>query len=335
MSSSLAIEQRDDVTAQAIPDDVLESSRPLLLKGFVKDWPAVHKANESDAQIADYIRSFYHGEPLTVYEGDASIKGRIFYNDDFSGFNFARTRQNLNAVLDKLLASAQDTQPPTYYVGSTMVDHWLPGFRDANDVALKTNESLVSIWIGNRSRIAAHYDFPQNIACVVAGRRRFTLFSPDQIDNLYVGPLDFTPSGQAISLVDTTNPDLQRFPKYAQAIQQAVVFDVQAGDAVVIPSMWWHHVESLEAFNVLVNYWWRTTPAYLGAPSNALLNALLSMRDLPPEQKQIWKMLFDYYVFDEQADKFEHIPASVRGVLASLDAEKAQAIKAQLQKFLK
>ena len=295
----------------------------------------MQKAQDSDHAIADYLRGFYRGEPLTVYEGDPSIKGRIFYNDDFTGFNFARTRQDLNTVLDKLLNNVNNNPAPTYYVGSTMVDHWLPGFRQANDIALGTDESLVSIWIGNRSRIAAHYDFPHNIACVVAGRRRFTLFPPNQIENLYVGPLDFTPSGQAISLVDSTNPDLQRYPKYKEAMQNAIVFDVQAGDAVFIPSMWWHHVESLEPFNVLVNYWWRTTPAYLGAPANALLNSLLSMRDLPQDQKQIWKALFDYYVFGDQENKFEHIPEQARGVLSSLDFDKAQAIKAQLQKFLK
>lgn len=335
MQSSPIIEQLEGVDAQAIPTSVLQSSRPLLLKGFVKQWPAVQKAQSSDQAISDYIRSFYNGEPLTAYEGAATIEGRIFYNDDLTGFNFERTRQDLNAVLDKLLSCAEESPAPTYYVGSTMVDHWLPGFRSENDIALGTDESLVSIWIGNRSRIAAHYDFPDNIACVVAGRRRFTLFPPEQIDNLYIGPLDFTPSGQAISMVDTSNPDLQRFPKYAQAMQQAVVFDVEAGDAVFIPSMWWHHVESLESFNVLVNYWWRTTPAYLGAPANALLNSLLSMRDLPQAQKQIWKNLFDYYVFGEQEDKFEHIPENMRGILSTLDSEKAQAIKTQLQKFLK
>jgi hypothetical protein len=335
MQSSPIIEQLEGVDAQAIPTSVLQSSRPLLLKGFVKQWPAVQKAQSSDQAISDYVRSFYNGEPLTAYEGAATIEGRIFYNDDLTGFNFERTRQDLNAVLDKLLSCAEESPAPTYYVGSTMVDHWLPGFRSENDIALGTDESLVSIWIGNRSRIAAHYDFPDNIACVVAGRRRFTLFPPEQIDNLYIGPLDFTPSGQAISMVDTSNPDLQRFPKYAQAMQQAVVFDVEAGDAVFIPSMWWHHVESLESFNVLVNYWWRTTPAYLGAPANALLNSLLSMRDLPQAQKQIWKNLFDYYVFGEQETKFDHIPENVRGILATLDSEKAQAIKTQLQKFLK
>jgi hypothetical protein len=35
--------------------------------------------------------------------------------------------------------------------------------------------------------------------------------------------------------------------------------------------MWWHHVEALDAFNVLVNYWWRQSPAYMDTPTNALM----------------------------------------------------------------
>ena len=37
---------------------------------------------------------------------------------------------------------------------------------------------LASLWLGNRTRIAAHYDLPDNLAVVAAGRRRFTVFPP-------------------------------------------------------------------------------------------------------------------------------------------------------------
>jgi hypothetical protein len=33
--------------------------------------------------------------------------------------------------------------------------------------------------------------------------------------------------------------------------------ELEPGDALHIPSMWYHHVEGLEPFNMLVNYWWR------------------------------------------------------------------------------
>ena len=78
MPSSLSNEYMEGIDAHAIPDGVLQSDRPLLLKGFVNSWPAVQKAQESDTAIADYIKGFYAGELLTVYEGDSSINGRIF-----------------------------------------------------------------------------------------------------------------------------------------------------------------------------------------------------------------------------------------------------------------
>lgn len=121
-------------------------------------------------------------------------------------------------------------------MASTTLDSFLPGFRQHNPLALGVEEPLASIWIGNRSRIAAHHDVPDNLACVAAGRRRVTLFPPDQIGNLYVGPLDFTPAGQAVSLVDFAEPDLDRFPRFARAMASAQVAELGPGDAVFIPS---------------------------------------------------------------------------------------------------
>ena len=92
-------------------------------------------------------------------------------------------------------------------------------------------EQLASLWIGNRTRTAAHFDLPQNIACVISGRRRFTVFPIGQLPNLYVGPLDFTPAGQAISLVDFHAPDFERYPRFREALRHAQVAELEPGDA--------------------------------------------------------------------------------------------------------
>ena len=63
---------------------------------------------------------------------------------------------------------------------------------------------------GNRSRAPAHQDLPDNLACVAAGRRRFLLFPPNQLRNLYIGPLARHPAGQPVSLVGPLAPDLAR-----------------------------------------------------------------------------------------------------------------------------
>src|SRR3546814_10601995 len=111
---------------------------------------------------------------------------------------------------------------------------------------------------------------------------------------------------------------------------QARTVELDPGDAVFIPSMWWHHVEGLEPFNILVNYWWRDTPAWLGQPQAALHHAILAIRDLPPEEKALWRDLFDHYVFENDAALTDHIPDHARGILAPLTAERAGRLRAFL-----
>jgi hypothetical protein len=189
--------------------------------------------------------------------------------------------------------------------------------------------------LGNKSTIAAHFDFPDNLACVVAGRRRFTLLPPAQLPNLYVGPLDLTPAGQPISMVDFRDPDFARFPRFEQALTHAFQATLEPGDAIVIPSMWWHHVESLDNLNTLVNYWWRQNTVSSGPPLAALQHAMLAFKDLAPHQKQAWQALLNFYVFEQDGTRFEHIPEPARGVLNPLTPSMASRIKAMIRQLLK
>lgn len=321
--------------ANCIPTEVLESTQPLVLRGLVDKWPMVEMSRNSTQQAVDYLSQFSTDEPLVVYRGESDIGGRVFYNKDFTGFNFKAERQPMTEVIAQILSNEKMSQPPMFYVGSTMIDKWLPGFRAENDLHLQVDNPLVSIWMGNQSRIAAHYDFADNIACCVAGRRRFIVFPPDQLPNLYVGPLDFTPAGQPISLVDFAKPDFDRFPRFREALKHAQVVELAPGDAIRIPSMWWHHVEALDGFNVLVNYWWRNSPNYMGAPLNVLQHAMMGLRDLPEEQRRVWQDIFNHYVFEPNEENFAHIPECARGVLNNLTGEAAQQIRSLLINRLK
>ena len=325
-----AIAEIDGAHARALPEELLRSTQPLVLRGLVSHWPAVQAALVSDGEADAYLRRFYRDASVVAFLGAPGIEGRFTYNDDLSGFNFSAVRVRLDQILQELAAHREDVAPPAIYVGSTTIDTCLPGFRERNDVALGGRDALASIWIGNQSRIAAHYDLPDNLACIAAGRRRFTLFPPDQLGNLYVGPLDFTPAGQAISLVDFRRPDLEKFPRFADAMEHALVAELGPGDAIYIPSMWWHHVEALERFNVLVNYWWRQSPEFMETPTNALMLALLTVRDLPPQQRRAWAELFRHYVFEADEHTSAHIGREAQRVLAPLDENAARVLRAQL-----
>ena len=314
-------------TADAMSDDHLRATQPWVQRGLVAHWPMAQAGRRSAADAAAYLKSTWRGETVGMLLAQPSVGGRFFYNDTLTGMNFGREMAPLDVVLDALLKMADDPQAPGVYVGSTTVDTCLPGFRAANDLPFGDRDPLVSVWLGNRSRIAAHFDLPDNLACVVAGRRRFTLFPPEQLANLYVGPLDLTPAGQAVSLVDFAQPDFERYPRFAQALEHAQVVELEPGDAVFIPSMWWHHVESLTPFNVLVNYWWRQSPDYMDSPIGALMAALLTMRDLPPAQREIWRQLFDHYVFRADEATAAHIPPHARSALAPLTESGARNLR--------
>lgn len=315
-----------------VPTALLVSHRPLVLRGLVAHWPLVRAANHSPREAAAHLKTFERrpGPPAVVTVAPPEARGRIFYNEDLSGFNFRREQVPLGVVLDTLLKYIDTQAPPAIYVASTTIDTWLPGFQDANALELPGRTPLASIWIGNRTRIAAHQDLPQNIACVAAGRRRVTLFPPAQLPNLYVGPLDFTPAGQPVSLVDFAAPDLARFPRFAEAMRHAMVVELMPGDAILIPSMWWHHMEALEPFNVLVNYWWREAPAWMDTPMNALMYALMSIRDLPDEERRVWQEMFRHYVFEPGEATHGHIPEHARNTLSPLDESRARELRARL-----
>jgi len=313
-----------------LPPEILTSAEPLLLKGVVAEWPVVRAAKDS-AQSADrYVRQFYQNATIGAFFAAPDSEGRIFYNEELSGFNFQKVMLKLDEVLDRLQQHDNDANPPALYVGSTTVDTCLPGFRAENDIDFGELNPLVSLWLGNRTRVAAHYDVPDNIACCAVGRRRFILFPPSELKNLYPGPLDFTPAGQVISMVDFLEPDFEKYPRFREALKKAQLAELEPGDAIFIPSMWWHHVEGLDGFNLLINYWWRRTPPYMDSPMNVLDHALLSMRDLPREQRAAWREIFDFYVFNHDPESISHIPDQRRGILSPIDEVRARKLRAQL-----
>ena len=314
-----------------LPAELLTGDRPWVVRGGFAHWPAVQAARRSDEALARYLMGFYQGMRIGLFQLPPEAKGRAFYADDsLSSFNFTRHVTTLDQVLTGLLGLAAAAEPPSLYVGSTTVDAVLPGFQDANRLGLGARDALVSLWLGNRSRVAAHYDLPDNLAVVVAGRRRFTLFPPEQIHNLYMGPLDPTPAGQPISLVDFAAPDFERFPRFAQALEAGEMAELEPGDAVFIPSMWFHHIEGLSPLNLLVNAWWRQTPDYVDSPVSALHLALMTLRNLPEKERRIWQHHFQHFVFDADASTWAHLPRAARGLLELDDETTSRQARAQL-----
>lgn len=322
-----------EVTPEQFQSEIVPRFEPAILRGYVRHWPAVTCAHNSHQALRDYLVGFSRGEPIELFLGPPEIKGRFFYDESLQGFNFVRRKDHFESSMKRLQAMEPDVQPPAFYIGATAIPRALPGLERDNPLDLVDDRVPPNIWIGNRTTIPTHYDVSDNIACVIAGHRRFTLFPPEQVRNLYVGPIDFTPAGQPISLVDPYAPDLKQFPKFAEAMPTALVADLEPGDALYIPSLWWHQVESLDRFNVLINYWWEYGVPNTGSPFEAMVHSLLTIRQLPPEKRRAWQTFFDHYVFNEDHPA-EHLAPERRRALSDMTPEVAEYLKDFLRNAL-
>jgi len=309
------------------------SNRPFIARGLVSEWPLVTAGRQSARDARDYLLGLHRDRQFKVAVGQPGGGERLFY-DDAMAMNFRSLQARLPQIFAQIDASEGKPDAPAVYLGSIDVHEFFNGLHEANHVDLGDRTCLASIWMGTRTRIAAHNDIPNNLACVAVGRRRFTLFPHEQFRNLYLGPIDNTPAGRAVSMVDFHAPDFASHPRFREALHQAQVAELEGGDALFIPSMWWHHVEGLEPFNVLVNYWWSDAPRWLGQPQDALNHAIMAIRDLPADDKRRWRDLFDYYVFENSEDVVAHIPPEGRSVLDPLTPESAGRIRAFLLRTL-
>jgi len=320
---------------------VVAGERPVLFKGAAADWPLVRAGQRSPREAADMLLATQSGAPVVVFRGAPEIQGRFFYTEALDGFNFVAAREPFAPVIEDLVAHLDEPAAPSLYIGSTDLQQFFPRLMETNglDLAaihpmLAEHPGLGSIWIGNRTIATCHYDAAHNIAVCAAGHRRFTLFPPEQAANLYPGPLEPTPGGQVVSMVDFAAPDFARFPRFAQALEAGQVADMAPGDVLVYPALWWHHVEALDGFNILVNYWWNAVPAHIDSPQGALLHALMSLRDRPASEKRAWAALFDYYVFGDAERPRAHLPAHAQGPLGPMDEPTARRLRALVQRKL-
>jgi hypothetical protein len=248
-------------TPEQFRAEILSSEQPAVLRDIARDWPLV-KAACRDAHEAMALLECAANARLTgVLRTDPEEEGRFHYSKNVPSFNFIRGQGNVAGILAGLREQENSYRPTAIAAQGMLAERYFPGFAETHPMLWVPLEAEPRIWIGNAAKVATHNDPTENVAVVAAGRRRFTLFPPSAEADLYMGPHHPTPAGARISMAHVTAPDFDRFPRFASALAVAQEAELLPGDAIFIPRDWFHHVESLERFNVLVNYWWDANKA--------------------------------------------------------------------------
>ncbi len=296
---------------------IVAPCRPAVLRGLVRDWPVAVAAARSPRALLDYLQALDGGAVAEAFVGDRSIAGRYYYETNLTDFNFRRITEPLATIVERIVTTAETDDEPSLYAGSLPTDVYLPNFAADNAMALVPATARPRLWIGHGSTVACHHDNFDNLACVVGGRRHFTLFPPDVIGELYVGPIDHTMAGQPVAMAVGAPPDDPRFVRFAAARDRAITVELEPGDALYLPKLWWHQVEALSPLNILVNYWWDAFAAGPDSPYTAMLLAIATIAERPPAERAAWRAFFDHYAFRPDGHPLAHLPVERHGILAA------------------
>ena len=315
----------DGITRERFEREVVPGYEPVVMRGLVGRWPLVAQGRVGLEPCLQYLMGFDQGLPVDAVLAKPNPSRAFSYRPGLDGFNFVHDKKPYAALFEQLWRYSHFAEPPSLAAQSALVSTALPGLELANTCPLLDAEAAPRIWIGNRASVPAHFDDSHNLACVAAGRRRFTLLPPQCAPLLYLGPPDHAPTSAPMSVVpDLEQADRSQFPLLDQALERAVVAELEPGDAVYIPPLWFHQVKALAPhLNILVNYWWRP-PA---APQRkddlhpaAMRLAMLALRHLPDGEREGWRALFDHYVFGARGEALAHIPEAQRHLFGELDA---------------
>lgn len=310
--------------------DIRPAYRPVVIRDLLSGWPIVQAAGENPHHALEMIERLDSGAPAELMVVPASEQGRFFYSPDMRGFNFQKNQATLSQLAQHLREIEAQSDPIGIYAGAAAISAHLPRFETVHPFPLmEPGAAIPRVWLGNATQVATHFDLSDNFAAVVAGRRRFTLFPPEATKDLYVGPLNVTLAGQPVSMVDPLAPDLERFPRFPRAQELALQAELGPGDVIYIPTLWWHHVRSLDPIGVLVNYWHNDTAH--GGGFLALVHAMLAIRDQAPAEREAWRAWFDHMVFGEGApNAADHLPDYAKGV----NGPPSQQRDEQIRRFL-
>lgn len=241
----------DNPPAKAFCKRYVEKNRPVIVQGAAENWAA----------LKDWNNDWLLSEKRTSTEVIVSRNGLF---PDYE--TRPEPMQKVQMCLAEFTARALgiDAPPPllapdeTYYIyGKPALFECLPHLIEHVPLPscladLDTNGPF--LWMSSCGcTTPLHYDLINGFLTQVRGSKKVFLFDHNEHQKLYQRGANFPgmDNRERQSQIDIHNPDLARFPDFAQA--QAWEATLSPGDALFIPSNWFHEVESLE-FSISVAY---------------------------------------------------------------------------------
>eukprot|EP00192_Tetraselmis_astigmatica_P013517 CAMPEP_0117695792 /NCGR_PEP_ID=MMETSP0804-20121206/28332_1 /TAXON_ID=1074897 /ORGANISM="Tetraselmis astigmatica, Strain CCMP880" /LENGTH=334 /DNA_ID=CAMNT_0005509895 /DNA_START=234 /DNA_END=1239 /DNA_ORIENTATION=- len=213
---------------------------PERSPAFCLPWTAGHFSRK-----AAYVKiQSWHGPLLRALQGGDASAGGLAY-----------TRANLSD-LAPVVAGLLNLGPIETMMG------------------LKLQPRLCGLWVSSPGCVTPlHFDTCHGLLCQVRGQKRVWLADPTATRSLYINPAGHAnPQSSRLNLLRWMQGDeaqLKAFPKAANVDWHEVI--LCPGQALYIPPLWWHHVETLADASVSVLLPFDPEPGELQHPCGSLL----------------------------------------------------------------
>ena len=248
VSSSASTEPSD--RQQLLLADCIAKNEPILLRGVLSDWTPTKRWHDDEYLRATEPDAVLEPRRADVASGRTSTQGDPYEREKPIGWP---------ALVDAVAEAARKQENAPLYAAQVRVRTSLPHlFADTRPeppcvAALgPVWRNAPSLYYGCGSKTPLHFDLLENVLCVARGRKRVTLWHPEDSEVLY--PAD--DGAATFSRADVYAPDLDAFPLLSEGLQRGAQVEVHAGDALYIPCCWWHAVSTPRGeCSMSVSYW--------------------------------------------------------------------------------
>jgi len=204
--------------------DYFNPQRPVVFEDLSADWPAVKKWD------FEYFREKAGNVVVPLYDGKPA-KGKQKSHGPARKMKFSE-------YIDIIKAGPTDLR--MFFFNLLQNSPELVEDFKYPDLGVKFFKKLPVLFVGGEGgKVVMHYDMDlaNNFHFNFAGEKKVILYPPEETKYLYKVPYSIV----SMEIIDMDNPDFKKYP----ALSKAKGYEVRLkhGEALFIPSKWWHFIK--------------------------------------------------------------------------------------------
>ncbi|MDX1762078.1 MAG: cupin-like domain-containing protein [Christiangramia sp.] len=218
------IPRRKNLSREDFLKEYFIPKKPVVIEDLTENWPAYQKWNFEyfREKAGDVVVPLYDGKPARGRQNSHGPAMKVPFREYLDILESGPT--DLRMFFFNLLQNCPE-----------LVDDF-----EYPDLGVKFFKKLPVLFIGGEgSKVVMHYDMDlaNNFHFNFVGKKRVILYPPDQTGLLYKVPYSIV----SMEIIDMDDPDFVKYPALAKAKGFETTLD--HGDALYIPSHWWHWIK--------------------------------------------------------------------------------------------